>query len=364
MIPIKLGIQQRVLPAYRVPFFDALAESCPQGLSVFAGQPRPSEALGKVGELHKAVYYPAVNRHLLQGPLYICWQQGIVDWLSDWQPDVLITTTNPRCIRTKAALNWMRRNHRPVIGWGLGAPGVSSLRAFFRDGFIRQFDALLTYSQQGKEEYTALGFPDNRIFVAPNAAVSAPSQALPQRSPIHFSEDRAKILFVGRLQSRKRVDLLINACARIPEQLQPDLWIVGDGEIRQDLEELAAQIYPRTEFLGAKFGTELDPIFTAADIFVLPGTGGLAVQTAMSFGLPVIVGQADGTQVDLVRPDNGWMLPSDEVADVANLIREALVDIPRLRSMGAASYRIVAEEVNLENMVRSFSRAVNVVLED
>ncbi len=36
----RLGVQQRVLPSYRVPFFDSLAQVFPQGVSVFAGQPR------------------------------------------------------------------------------------------------------------------------------------------------------------------------------------------------------------------------------------------------------------------------------------------------------------------------------------
>ena len=42
--------------------------------------------------------------------------------------------------------------------------------------------------------------------------------------------------------------------------------------------------------------------FAGADLFVLPGTGGLAVQEAMSYALPVIVAKGDGTQEDLVRP--------------------------------------------------------------
>jgi len=38
-------LQQRVLPAYRAAFFDALAAACDGGLSVFAGQPTPGEAI-------------------------------------------------------------------------------------------------------------------------------------------------------------------------------------------------------------------------------------------------------------------------------------------------------------------------------
>ena len=75
------------------------------------------------------------------------------------------------------------------------------------------------------------------------------------------------------------------------------------------MEALAKQIYPSAEFIGAKHGDELKPYFAEADLFVLPGTGGLAVQEAMSHGLPVIVAKGDGTQDDLVRAENGWQIP-------------------------------------------------------
>jgi glycosyltransferase involved in cell wall biosynthesis len=92
-------------------------------------------------------------------------------------------------------------------------------------------------------------------------------------------------------------------------------------------------------------------------LFVLPGTGGLAVQEAMSYGLPVIMGQGDGTNEDLVRPTNGWQLSSPET--LADVLQEALSDVSRLRAMGAESYRIVSEEINLERMVEIFVGAVN-----
>jgi hypothetical protein len=41
----KLGVQQRVLPSYRVPFFDLLAGHCTGGMSLFAGQARPVEMI-------------------------------------------------------------------------------------------------------------------------------------------------------------------------------------------------------------------------------------------------------------------------------------------------------------------------------
>jgi glycosyltransferase involved in cell wall biosynthesis len=164
------------------------------------------------------------------------------------------------------------------------------------------------------------------------------------------------------LQARKRVDDLLHACAEM--EAKPRLIIIGDGPERGHLESLAKQVHPSAEFVGAKHGTELKPYFTEADLFVLPGTGGLAVQEAMSYGLPIIVAKGDGTQDDLVREGNGWQIPSDDYGALVRTIRLALSDAGRLRTMGAESYRIVSEEINLEKMVAVFVQALNVLAND
>jgi len=105
----------------------------------------------------------------------------------------------------------------------------------------------------------------------------------------------------------------------------------------------------------------LKPYFAQADLFVLPGTGGLAVQEAMAHGLPVIVAKGDGTQDDLVRAGNGWQIPPDDFDALVAAMKNALSDSPRLRKMGAESYRIVSQEINLEKMVEAFVRALNSV---
>jgi len=116
-----LGLQQRVLPSYRALFFDMLASACAGGMSLFAGQPRVEESIVS-GELQVANHARAQNIHFLKGPLYLCYQRGLLDWLADWNPDALIVEANPRYISTPAAVQWMQRRGRPVLGWGLGSP--------------------------------------------------------------------------------------------------------------------------------------------------------------------------------------------------------------------------------------------------
>jgi glycosyltransferase involved in cell wall biosynthesis len=363
----KVGLIQRVLPTYRTPFFNTLSRACQDGLHIFAGQARPGEMIHAAKSLEEAHLTHGKNIHLFRGAFYLCYQKGLLSWLSETDPDILIVEANPRHLRTPAAIRWMHQRQRPVIGWGLGAPPLSGPLAVFRQKqrrkLMRQFDAILTYSQKGASEYAALGYPSQKIFTAVNAVTPRSAHALPPR-PETFEKDKAKVLFVGRLQARKHVDNLIQACARLPQTLQPTLIITGDGPVLDQLKTLAQETYPSTKFTGARYGEGLADIFKAADLFVLPGTGGLAVQQAMSYGLPIIIAEADGTQDDLVRPENGWQIPSDDVDALIQTLQTALGSAARLRQMGAESYRIVSEEINLEKMASVFLEAIKKACEE
>lgn len=365
--PGRVGLQQRVVPDYRALFFDSLAVACQKGLSLFAGDPLPVEAIAVASELKAAQLYHARNYHFLNpaSSIYLCWQAGLLHWLNAWRPDALIVEANPRYASTRRAIHWMHAHFRPVIGWGLGAPPVpkqglvNRYRQWERVSFLRSLDAIIAYSHRGADEYRSLGFPVERILVAPNAVASRPA-APPAERPTGY-QGRPVVLFVGRLQTRKRVDLLLSACAGLPESLKPRLVIIGDGPARHEWMSLAQVLYPMAEFPGALHGNELEPYYHMADLFVLPGTGGLAVQQAMAHGLPVIVAQGDGTQDDLIRPSNGIQVPPDDLPALTQALELILSDAGRLRQMGAESFRIVAEEVNLEKMVRVFVEALCLV---
>jgi glycosyltransferase involved in cell wall biosynthesis len=363
LFPGRLALIQRVVPTYRAPFFDHLASACAGGLSVFAGQPLPVESIATASHLQSAQLVAAQNLHIFnpQHPLYFCYQRGLLNWLETWNPDALILEANFRYLASPAAMRWMKKRARPVIGWGLGAPLSRGLLSHLRTNFLKQFDALVAYSERGAEQYAGLGFPSNRIFVAPNAVAAKPAHPLPARA--ERFDPQPVVLFVGRLQTRKRIPALLQACAALPEPLKPRLVIIGEGPERKNLEQLAAQTYPAAEFPGPLHGPSLRPYFESADLFVLPGTGGLAVQEAMTYGLPVIAAEGDGTQNDLVRPGaNGWLILADDDLALAAALREALSDVARLRGMGRESYRIVSEEINLEKMTAVFLQALDAAM--
>ncbi len=364
MIDVRLGVQQRVYAAYRQPFFEALAAECWHGMSLFAGTARPGEQIPQSDALENGSFYPAKNHHLFSGGMYLCWQSGLLGWAKSFDPQVLIVEANPRYLNLRQVINLVHDRGGRVIGWGLGSPEVLGLNGVMirrlRQRLYTCLDAIITYSQQGASEYHAAGIPADRIFIAPNAAVDRQDFPLPDR-PDAYYQDRPTILFVGRLQERKRVDLLIKACSRLNALAAPRLWIVGDGPERQMLESLAMTCEAEVTFFGSKFGEELADLYQQADLFVLPGTGGLALQQAMSHGLPVMAAEADGTQLELVREGNGWLLPPGDVDALNDILQSALENLPALRLRGAESYRIVNEEINISGMVSAFSNAVAAV---
>jgi glycosyltransferase involved in cell wall biosynthesis len=344
----RLALQQRVLPSYRVAFFDLLASRSTEGLSLYAGKPRSNESIQTAESLNEAQLWPARNLHILGGPLYLCLQRDIMEWIQDWDPQALIMEANPRYLSSRRAVDWMHAKGRPVIGWGLGV-GKSLINW---KSFLMRFDALISYSSPGAEEYRITGYPSDQVFFAPNATTGLPPD-LHERKVA----DTPRVLFVGRLQERKRVNMLLKACSEQPTK--PELWIVGDGPERTELERMAAKVYPAARFTGAQYGKELEDIFQQADLFVLPGTGGLAVQQAMAHALPVIVAEADGSQRDLVSNQNGWIVPPGDINALIGALSNALAHPEKLPNMGAASRKVVAERVNIEVMAETFLKVLN-----
>ena len=175
-------------------------------------------------------------------------------------------------------------------------------------------------------------------------------------------EDKTVILSVGALLPQKRVDTLIRAYSSVRrERSDTALVIVGDGSSRKALEELVGSLGVEDVFFVGRI-EESNPYFAMADVFVLPGLGGLALNQAMAFGMPVICSEADGTERDLVMQGvNGHIVKPGDAEELATALAHLLSSKQRLEEMGTESLRIVRERVNFGNMVEGFSKAIQSV---
>jgi glycosyltransferase involved in cell wall biosynthesis len=129
-------------------------------------------------------------------------------------------------------------------------------------------------------------------------------------------------LFVGRLAEEKHVDVLIDAVAKTPKDLDIHLEIVGGGEVRPALEAQVARLglKDRVRFLGMASDADLRRAYITADVFCMPGTAelqSLVTLEAMSASTPVLLANAMALP-HLVRDgENGYLFTPNDSDDLA-----------------------------------------------
>lgn len=163
------------------------------------------------------------------------------------------------------------------------------------------------------------------------------------------------LLFVGRLRYYKRLDTLLRALLYLPDVR---LTVVGDGPMRSEWERLSCTLGldDRVDFVGAVTDAELPRYYTEAALFVLPAGSraeafGIVLLEAMATGLPVISTELDtGTSWVNRDGETGRVVPPDDPAAMADVIREMLADETLRLRMGAAAFRRVNDEFTLPSM--------------
>ncbi len=196
----------------------------------------------------------------------------------------------------------------------------------------RRGDAFIAVSQEIASELQAGGVPKGKINLIPYALDTDHFRPLngnrstALRRQLGLAEG-LWTCFAGRLVEEKGLDLLLNAWAEvIQREPAARLLIVGDGDERSRLEELANRLdlNRHVHFTGAV--TDTTPYLQACDVYVQPSfTEGLpiAVLEAMACSLPVAA-TAVGGVTDLMRDDqNGLVIPPRDV----DSLRERLLNL-------------------------------------
>lgn len=156
-------------------------------------------------------------------------------------------------------------------------------------------------------------------------------------------EGRSILMSCGYLIERKRIDLIIDAIASLPEAKRPLLLVVGTGELADELKGRADRTGVPAHFAGFKLGRDLAEYYFAADGLVLASSDdpwGLVINEAMSAGLPVLVSDACGASSDLVREGiNGFTFHAGDVKSLSKKLSDLLS--ADLLAMGKASQSII-----------------------
>lgn len=238
----------------------------------------------------------------------------------------------------------------------------------------------LNYCTAARDILPSYGVESGRIHVTYNASDTEAlwrERAAVQAAPPLLPPSARRLLHIGRLVKWKRVDLLLEAFARVAERFpDAELLVVGDGPELDSLKRQAARLgLPvfGTEEADARGGVRFagaayDPHVLGAymhesAVYVLAGMGGLSINDAMTYGLPVVCSVCDGTERDLVSEGrNGCFFREGDAADLADKLERLLSDTGLLQRMGKESERIIRERINLDAVARHYVEAFKALL--
>ena len=340
--PMKsVAILTNEVMAYRKPVFDGLAER--YAVTVFhAGTPSATGA-----ERYAEVVLPSVRRS------GFTWVRGLRRHRPE-RCDAVVAMFDLAWPQYLAPLLRRRRARWILWGHGYGRSGVGNA---LRDRLARRADAVLLYGMRGAREMAARGMDPARIFVAQNTVHVANSADLSDRP-------KSGLLFVGRLQARKRVDALIAAFARAVPRLpaQAHLDIVGDGEQRAALEACARRtgVAGRIRFHGdVRDEDALIGFFARAYAYVAAGHIGLAALHSLAYGVPVVVGAGERHAPEFADLQDGCnALFYRDRDDLEQTLIALCADPQRAQRLGRNAYRFYSRERTLDAMLGGFRRAI------
>jgi len=215
------------------------------------------------------------------------------------------------------------------------------LTAFDRDNLWRAAAVHVTSEIEGLE-IAALGLRCPRIRTIPNGL------QLPQvRRRFHDSQDRATILFLGRINWKKGIDRLVLSLKFLPGA---DLLLAGNDEenYTATLKDLAreAGVLDRVCFTGAVRDDEKWTMLARANVLVLPSYSenfGNVVLEAMAAKCPVVVTPEVGLAATVQQSGSGLVVSGDP-EPLARAIESILSDHASAEAMGEAGRKTVEQK--------------------
>ena len=183
--------------------------------------------------------------------------------------------------------------------------------------------------------------------------------AIPVSDKSNFEGEKLyDIIFVGRLEKQKGVNILLKAIQILEEKYHRSLRvaIVGDGSLMNDLKELALQydINEYTYFLGVR--KDVLELMRKAFIFVLPSRWegfGLVLLEAMSVGVPIIATKVGGIPEVIEDGKDGILVEPENPEELSNAILR-LLDNKELRSLVSSNaYKKVKGEYSIEKYTKT-----------
>jgi glycosyltransferase involved in cell wall biosynthesis len=229
-------------------------------------------------------------------------------------------------------------------------------RCQFR-GLLKFADRIIVVNSELQDLLNKIGVPRNKVIYIPNFvdldhfrhATAAEKNTV--RTRLNLKQASTNFLYVGRLERIKGVDILIKAYAKLSQgqKAVSQLLIVGDGNERSTLEQLAYSLNVNAIFTGTKHNPR--DWYWASDFFLLPShSEGLsnALLEAMACRLPVCASSTGGSLDVIKEYKNGLLYSPNNVDELSSKLEEILSSKQKWGSWGEAARETVSAYANIE----------------
>ena len=231
-----------------------------------------------------------------------------------------------------------------------GARPEPQLRIHVEGELAQQADLLIASTpDEANELKDGYGADPERVFIVPpgvDLAMFQPMDRADARREIGYGSERL-LLFVGRLERLKGVEVAIRALALLRDRRHDDLRLLilgedsheGDESEKDRLKAIASEtgVRDRVDFVGSVAHHELPYFYAAADVCVMPSYSesfGLVALEAQACGCPVVASGVSGLR-SVVRDEvSGYLIDEHDPAAYAERIGRLLADRELAQQMG------------------------------
>jgi len=230
-------------------------------------------------------------------------------------------------------------------------------------GVYRKITAVSKSTKDSFSNYPSYIF--HNIQVIENGFDFEPSQLNKEdaKAKLNLPQNIFLVGNVGRLSFQKNQKILINAIAKLDEDIH--LTIAGEGELREELVKYSEslRVQDRVHFLGEIAHDKMPIFYKAIDLFAMPSRfEGLsnALVEAMSSNIPVVCSSIDAQKdviVDKQSVQSGILLPLDKPEKWADAIQQ-LKNNPEKYSELKESSKSRSKDFTIEEMGNSFLKVI------
>ncbi len=282
---------------------------------------------------------------------------GLVDLIKKWKPDALLVYG--WSFKSHLKLLWYFKGKIPLLFRGDSSllQVQNRMKVLLRKIFLKwvysHIDKALFVGTNNKAYYKNFGLQESQLIFAPHAidneafygkASAAKETANKWRNSLGIEKEGIVFLYAGKLDKNKNTDLLAEAFTKIEKQ-NCYLLMVGNGSMEVILKEKYKN-NSNIRFLPFQNQSQMPVIYSIADVFVLPSlseTWGLGINEAMACSKAVLVSDACGAAIDLVKESkNGFTFRSDNLQDLKEKMTLLSNDQKVLAEMGKESFKIIS----------------------